>query len=56
MSHSFEYIDIILLVMIAGFLFLRLRGVLGRRTGREKKVYEDSFNFKKENGKLKKKL
>ena len=25
MSYSFEYIDIILLAMIAGFIFLRLR-------------------------------
>ena len=33
MSHSFEYIDIILLAMIAGFIFLRLRGILGKRTG-----------------------
>ena len=33
MSHSFEYMDIILLAMIAGFIFLRLRGILGKRTG-----------------------
>mgnify|MGYP000580502365 FL=1 len=33
MSYSFEYIDIILLAMIAGFIFLRLRGILGKRTG-----------------------
>ena len=38
MSHSFEYIDIILLAMIAGFIFLRLRGILGKRTGFEGKV------------------
>ena len=37
MSYSFEYIDIILLAMIAGFIFLRLRGILGRRTGYEGK-------------------
>jgi predicted lipid-binding transport protein (Tim44 family) len=35
MSYSFEYIDIILLAMIAGFIFLRLRGILGKRTGYE---------------------
>ena len=35
MNHSFEYIDIILLAMIAGFIFLRLRGILGKRTGFE---------------------
>ena len=33
MNYSFEYIDIILLAMIAGFIFLRLRGILGKRTG-----------------------
>ena len=38
MSYSFEYIDIILLVMIAGFIFLRLRGILGKRTGFEGKL------------------
>ena len=32
MNYNFEYIDIILLAMIAGFIFLRLRGILGRRT------------------------
>ena len=31
MSYSFEYIDIILLAMIAGFIFLRLRGILGKK-------------------------
>tara|TARA_B100001540_G_scaffold21399_1_gene17634 strand:- start:863 stop:1450 length:588 start_codon:yes stop_codon:yes gene_type:complete len=45
MSYSFEYIDIILLAMIAGFIFLRLRGILGRKTG-----YEDdiSTSFQKD--------
>jgi predicted lipid-binding transport protein (Tim44 family) len=38
MSYSFEYIDIILLAMIAGFIFLRLRGILGKRSGFETKV------------------
>ena len=33
MNYSFEYIDIILLAMIAGFIFLRLRGILGKRSG-----------------------
>ena len=33
MNYSFEYIDLILLAMIAGFIFLRLRGILGKRTG-----------------------
>ena len=38
MSYSFEYIDIILLAMIAGFIFLRLRGILGKKTGFEGKL------------------
>ena len=38
MNYSFEYIDIILLAMIAGFIFLRLRGILGRRTGHKESV------------------
>mgnify|MGYP001373408674 FL=1 len=33
MNYSLEYIDIILLAMIAGFIFLRLRGILGKRSG-----------------------
>ena len=37
MNYSFEYLDIILLAMIAGFIFLRLRGILGKRTGFEGK-------------------
>ncbi|MDC0454524.1 Tim44/TimA family putative adaptor protein [Candidatus Pelagibacter sp.] len=35
MNYSFEYIDIILLAMIAGFIFLRLRGILGKKSGFE---------------------
>ena len=38
MSSSFEYMDIILLAMIAGFIFLRLRGILGKKTGFEGKI------------------
>lgn len=36
MSDGFQYFDIIIFAMIAAFLVLRLRGVLGRRTGTEK--------------------
>ena len=43
MNGGFEYIDIILLAMIAGFIFLRLRGILGKRTGFEGKIREE-FN------------
>ena len=39
MNYSFEYLDIILLAMIAGFIFLRLRGILGKRSG-----YEDDIS------------
>jgi predicted lipid-binding transport protein (Tim44 family) len=46
MSYSFEYIDIILLAMIAGFIFLRLRGILGKRSGFEGKT--SSVNIEKE--------
>ena len=45
MNYSFEYIDIILLAMIAGFIFLRLRGILGKRTGFDGKIGEE---FKEE--------
>jgi len=45
MSYSFEYIDIILLAMIAGFIFLRLRGILGKKTGFEGKI---TTQFEKE--------
>ena len=43
MNYSFEYIDIILLAMIACFIFLRLRGILGRRTGHDKNI-DSSFS------------
>jgi len=46
MSNSFGYLDIILLGMIAGFIILRLRSILGRKTGHESKVYP-SFSEKK---------
>ena len=49
MSNSFGYLDIILLGMIAGFIILRLRSILGRKTGHESKVYpnfaEKEFNI-----------
>jgi len=37
MGDSFAPFDIILLAIVAGFLIFRLRGVLGRRTGTEKR-------------------
>ena len=50
MSYSFEYIDIILLAMIAGFIVLRLRGILGKKTGFEGKI---PTQFEKEFQKIK---
>ncbi len=46
MSNSFGYLDIILLGMIAGFIILRLRSIIGRKTGHDSKVYP-SFSDKK---------
>ena len=37
MSNQFGFIDIILLAMFAGFIILRLRNILGRKTGHEGK-------------------
>ena len=50
MNYSFEYMDIILLAMIAGFIFLRLRGILGKKTGYEGKM---PTQFEKEFQKIK---
>ena len=58
MNHSFEYIDIILLAMIAGFIFLRLRGILGKRTGFEGKApsqFEKVLNNTQKDNKVVKK-
>ena len=48
MSNNFGYLDIILLAMIAGFIILRLRNILGRRTGHQDqdKMYSE-FSDKK---------
>ncbi len=46
MSNNFGYLDIILLAMIAGFIILRLRNILGRKTGHQDKVYPE-FSEKK---------
>tara|TARA_B100001029_G_C14938611_1_gene381882 strand:+ start:81 stop:668 length:588 start_codon:yes stop_codon:yes gene_type:complete len=55
MNYSFEYIDIILLAMIAGFIFLRLRGILGKKTGYEENVstsFPHEFPEKQNDAKL----
>ena len=46
MSNNFGFIDIILLAMIAGFIILRLRNILGRKTGHEGK-FPTAFDEKK---------
>ena len=38
MSSQFGFIDIILLAMFAGFIILRLRNILGRKTGHQGKT------------------
>ena len=51
MSNNFGYIDIILLAMIAGFIILRLRNILGRKTGHQEKTFSvfDEKKFEKFN-------
>jgi len=43
MSSHFGFIDIILLAMFAGFIILRLRNILGRRTGHQGKTIGKYF-------------
>ena len=43
MSNNFGFIDIILLAMLAGFIVLRLRNILGRKTGHEGKSVSRYF-------------
>jgi predicted lipid-binding transport protein (Tim44 family) len=43
MSNQFGFVDIILLAMFAGFIILRLRNILGRRTGHQKKPINRRF-------------
>ena len=43
MSNQFGFIDIILLAMFAGFIILRLRNILGRKTGHQGKPIKDYF-------------
>jgi len=41
MSEGFAYIDILFFAMVAAFIALRLRSVLGRRTGQERRRSAD---------------
>ena len=43
MSNQFGLIDIILLGMLAGFIILRLRNILGRKTGHQEKPMNKYF-------------
>jgi len=43
MSSQFGFIDIILLAMFAGFIILRLRNILGRKTGHQGKSVDRFF-------------
>jgi len=48
MNEAFQYLDILILAVLAGFVLLRLRSVLGRRTGNEK-TDTSSFNYESNN-------
>ena len=43
MSNQFSFIDIILLAMFAGFIILRLRNILGRKTGHQERPTSGYF-------------
>jgi len=43
MSSQFGFVDIILIAMIAGFIILRLRNILGRKTGHQSKPINKYF-------------
>ena len=43
MSDGFQFYDIIFFALIAIFIILRLRGVLGRRTGQHRQRHPDRF-------------
>ena len=44
MDNHFGYLDIILLAMLAGFVILRLRNILGRKTGHQGKSINKYFS------------
>ena len=48
MNEAFQYLDILILAVLAGLVLLRLRSVLGRRTGNEK-TDTSSFNYEASN-------
>ena len=48
MNEGFQFLDIILFAMVAAFLVLRLRSVLGRRTGNEDRQRDTSLQRQRE--------
>ena len=46
MSSNFGFLDLILLAMLAGFIILRLRNILGRKTGYQGKSTNKFFSEK----------
>ena len=50
MGDGFQFLDIIIFAAIAAFLVLRLRGVLGKRTGHERPPGYDPFRKDKTEG------
>ncbi len=51
MGEAFPFLDIIIFAIIAAFLVMRLRSVLGRRTGHERRPPKDAYTAKKVEGK-----
>lgn len=49
MNEGFQFLDIILFAMVAAFLVLRLRSVLGRRTGNEERPRDMAARRENEN-------
>jgi predicted lipid-binding transport protein (Tim44 family) len=47
MGDGFQFLDIVFFAMVAAFLVLRLRNVLGRRTGQERPPPTDPFARRK---------
>ncbi len=43
MGQAFQFLDIIIFALLAAFLVMRLRSVLGRRTGHERPPPKDAF-------------
>ncbi|MDP6708659.1 MAG: Tim44/TimA family putative adaptor protein [Alphaproteobacteria bacterium] len=46
MGEGLSFLDILLVAMVAGFIFLRLRSVLGRRTGHEQQPPPDPYRLR----------